>query len=173
MQNKDIVLQRIFDNGESTIGYMVYGDKHLTFNIEDTFNATKVKSQTRIPAGRYKLSLKTDMTELTKKYKSKYTWFKWHIEVTKVPNYSNVYIHIGNWASNTEGCILCGKTANNNTYGTGMINESTTAFKEFYEWIFPKLHSGMEIYIQIRDEIGRDFGDKNQTKMSYPINIVT
>lgn len=164
MVNKDIILQRIFDNGESTIGYLVYDDK-LMYTLEDTFRVNKIKDTTRIPEGRYKLSLRVTMSPKTKDYRAKYDWFKWHIELERVNNFENVYLHIGNKAEDSAGCILCGTTPTNNDNGANFIHQSTIAFKRFYAWIFPKLRREEVIYIQVRNEIHREDIIKEQIRM--------
>jgi hypothetical protein len=154
MKEQDLILQRIFDNGESSIGYFVYNDfKTLAYTLEDTKRDTKIAGITRIPAGRYKLDLRVVMSNKTKQYRAKYDWFKWHIWLKDVPNFKYVYIHIGNSAKDSDGCILMANSPNNNSINDGFISSSASAFEKFYKWLFPKLHIGKEIYLEIRDEI--------------------
>ena len=163
--NKDIILQRIFDNGESTIGYLVYEDK-LMYTLEDRFRIEKLKETTRIPEGRYRLKLRVAMSTKTKQYRKKYNWFSWHIQLENVPNFNYIYLHIGNNARDSEGCILCGTTTNNNTLETGFIRKSTDAFKRFYLWLLPKLENDEVVYIQVRNEIQREDIIEEQIKLN-------
>jgi len=154
MKQQDLILQRIFDNKrESTIGYLIYDKDKLTYTLEDSKREVKVSGLTRIPAGRYKLELRVAMSKKTKLYRAKYSWFKWHIWLKDVDNFEWVYIHIGNEASDTDGCILMAKNPNNNSVNDGFISSSASTFEKFYKWIFPKLQAGEEIYLDVRDEI--------------------
>jgi len=162
--NKDIILQRIFDNGESTIGYCVYDDR-LMYTLEDTFRVDKLRGLTRISSGRYKLGLRLVESGKTKAYRKKYSWFDWHIQLEGIENFQYIYMHIGNYAKDSDGCILVGTSPTNNYKSSGLLTSSTIAFKEFYQWLFPKLSNGEEIYIQVRDEIHREDTIKEQIKL--------
>lgn len=87
-----------------------------------------------------------------RKYRARFTWFEWHIEVAGVPGFKNVYIHIGNSKEDTEACILLGDSVNNNQMELGFISSSSQAFKRFYQLIYPKLKAGEEIKLTITDE---------------------
>jgi hypothetical protein len=147
-----LILQRVFDNGESTIGYLSYNGK-LMFTLEDTFRKEKLKGITRIPAGTYELNFNKNLTAKTMQYFKKYFWFSWHLELKDIPNFTGIYMHIGNRAEDSEGCILCAKTVNNNSYSKGFISNSTNVFKEFYLYISGQLAKGRYISIEIRDEM--------------------
>lgn len=60
-----------------------------------------------------------------------------------VPGYEGIRIHTGNSESNTDGCILVGKSTANDWVG-----ESVVAFNELYPKIEKKLNDG-KLYIEI------------------------
>lgn len=162
------LLQRYSDNGDSTLGLLferrITGPgqvlKFLNYTIEDEHREVKVKSETRIPEGFYELKIarfvdargKEIVSPLTKRYRDKYPWFKNHIEITNIPNFTAVYCHIGNTDNHSAGCVLFGDTANNNMKAEGFIGESTEAFKRWYERVFAHLESGKRAFFEIRDE---------------------
>lgn len=156
----DLVFQRFSDNRKSTIGLMfkkiqVGTEQRLHFvayGLEDEHRDVKVKAETRIPAGFYELGLRQDETPKTIQYRTKYPWFKKHIEILKVPGFTGVYIHIGNTDADTEGCLLLGDNADNNQIGDGSISNSTNAFKRFYSEVYPLLEAGKKVCLTIRDE---------------------
>jgi hypothetical protein len=111
----------------------------------------KVKSETRIPAGTYKLGIQEQETPLTKKYQSKFNWFKKHIHIKDVPNFIGVYIHIGNTDIDSAGCILLGDNADNNHLGGGSVSNSTQAYKRFYNNYYDAIEKG-GCTLEIRDE---------------------
>jgi len=156
----NFILQRLNDNKKSTIGALfkkiVYGqDEKLVlqaFTLEDEARQEKVMSETRIPAGFYELVIQEAETPLTLKYRARYPWFKNHIEISKVPNFKGVYIHIGNTDLDSAGCVLLGDSVDNNTVTDGEIKSSTIAFKRFYEAVFDHLNQKGKAFIEVRDE---------------------
>lgn len=145
-------LQRYSDSGESTLGLLFLDNIFFCYTLEDEFRAVKVAKETRIPAGFYELGLRQEQTPMTIRYQQKYPWFKKHIEILKVPNFTGVYIHVGNRDTDTDGCVLLGDGANNNKVIHGEIAQSTNAFKRFYEKVYPHLNGGGKAFIEIRDE---------------------
>lgn len=144
----NLTLNRIYDTGEATIGALFVEKKLQCFILEDQKQINKIKGETRIPAGIYQLKLRKEDTPLTKKYRTKYPWFKYHIEISNVPNFIGVYIHIGNNDDNSEGCLLTGDTVNKD----GTLLNSTQAYIHFYNLIYPLLEKDQKIMLQIKDE---------------------
>lgn len=145
-----LLLQRYSDSNQSTLGLLFVNKKFFCYTLEDMYNNVKIPGKTRIPAGRYKLGIRKADTPLTLKYRERYPWFKNHIEVLNVPGFTGIYIHIGNTDRDTDGCILVGDSVNNNTITTGLLSNSTQAFKRLYEHIYPNVEN---LSIEIRDEI--------------------
>lgn len=147
----DIINQRSYHTKDSTLGILVVNGIPFGFVIEDEPRLVKVKGQTRIPAGRYKLVLRKEDTPLTLKYRKKFPWFKYHIELENVPDFTGIYIHIGNTEKDTDGCQVIGMSAH--ISGGQFVNsESTSCFMSFYQVIYPLLEAGEEVYYTIIDE---------------------
>jgi len=142
-------LLRYSDNGNSTLGLLFIDNEFFCYTLEDEFREVKVKGETRIPSGTYQLIINNDLTGLTEKYRKKYNWFKNHIQLKDVSGFNNVYIHVGNYETNTDGCILLGNSANNNQIEKGVIGSSVPAFKQFYFNIFPLLKGEEKITIEV------------------------
>lgn len=146
--------QRLFDNGQYTIGFVQAEDRKFhSFALEDIHREVKIPKETRIPSGFYELKIRKEDTPLTIKHRAAYgSWFKYHIEITNVPQYQGVYIHAGNDDSHTEGCLLLG-------YGFDLSLDkmqqfkSTVAVKDFYAIAYPLLEAGQKVFIEVRDEI--------------------
>jgi len=64
----------------------------------------------------------------------KYPLHKGMIEINGLPNFSFVYIHIGNTFKQTAGCPLCG-------FGFELVNGDYQVLrsKDAYQMIYPKL----------------------------------
>lgn len=156
----NLLLQRFSDNRDSTLGLMFKEitagiEKKLHFmayTLEDEFRDTKVSKETRIPAGFYEVVINKAETEKTLAYRKKYPWFAYHLMLKNVPGFQGIYIHIGNNDENTEGCILLGDAADNNSIAPGNVTSSTPAFSRFYKEIYDLLDRGNKVHITIKDE---------------------
>lgn len=142
---------RYNDNGESTLGLMKVNGKFFCYTLEDEYREVKVKHDTRIPSGTYKITLRNEGT-LTQKYSQKFPGIhKGMLWVRDVPNFEYIYIHVGNNDDNTSGCILVGNTANNNNEGEGFIGDSRKAYTNLYKEILSAMDRGEEIEIEIKN----------------------
>lgn len=143
----DLLLQRFSDNGNSTLGLFYINNKFEAFTMEDEHRESKVAGETCIPTGKYKVVFQENVTGLTQKYRNKYTWFDKHLMLEGDGDFqlhwTSVYIHIGNYESNSAGCILLANGANSNVTGTdGSITDSKNCFKRIYPMICDVLEEG-------------------------------
>lgn len=159
----NFILQRINHNQESTIGNLfektLFGLRLFAFTIEDQPQAVKVKSETRIPAGFYELKINKADTPLTIKHRTAYNkpgdeWFKYHIEVTGIPNFTSVYVHTGVNDDHSAGCLLLVDTINNNRIEQNdqVGARSLQAVKRWYQQVYPHLEAGGKAFIEVRNE---------------------
>jgi hypothetical protein len=142
-----IILQRLSDNGTSTLGRLTV-DGFQCVTLEDTFRAEKVYGKTRIPAGRYEIKLRT-AGRMHGQYIKKLPNHVGMMWLLDVPNFQNVYIHIGNKPEDTLGCILVGTTIENENF----ISESTVAYIKLYAIVVEALERGEEVTIQVMDNV--------------------
>ncbi len=145
-----ITVHRVHDTGNQTIGYLLINGIYFCWTLEDEARASKVKGETRIGEGLYKLGIMKQDTPLTIKHRKAYgPWFKYHIEITKVPNFTGIYIHAGNNETHTDGCLLLGDTLHNPIIiPKDPLLNSTQAVKRFYEIVYPLLEQGKEVTIE-------------------------
>jgi hypothetical protein len=141
---------------ESTIGRIVMdinGKNKSFYTLEDVYRKKKIAGITRIPAGTYKLIIQDTLTPKTMEYRRKYPFFHNHIQLQNVKDFTNVYIHVGNYSENSEGCILIGKEYNfNQELQRYELQRSSEAYKEFYSFIFPALNNNANVTLKIFDE---------------------
>lgn len=116
-----ILITRNWRKADYTIGKLYVNGKQLCNTLEDTdrrlfqgqpiadIAAKKVKGQTAIPTGTYRLQVSE-----SPRFKREL------IEVLDVPGFSGIRIHRGNTTADTEGCILPG--VNN---AVGRVSDST------------------------------------------------
>ena len=141
-----IVVDRFYDNGEATLGTMLIEGKFEAFTLEDEARTKKVNGETRIPAGLYFIDFQKIVTPKTKSYRNRYDWFSFHLEIKNVPGFTNVYLHVGNYDSDTDGCVLVGSTADSDN---GSIGRSTPTFKRFYAKVKSALEAGEQVSLRI------------------------
>tara|TARA_R110001632_G_scaffold129166_1_gene243233 strand:- start:613 stop:1080 length:468 start_codon:yes stop_codon:yes gene_type:complete len=123
--------------------------KFLCYTLEDEKRDVKVRGETRVPAGTYKLELRTE-GGFHNKYKDRYGKFhKGMLHVTNVPNFEFILIHTGNTDEHTAGCLLVGDSQENNVIvKDGFIGKSTNAYKRIYPDISKAINEGKEVTIE-------------------------
>lgn len=142
-----ITVARFFDTGEATLGAVFIDGKFECFCIEDQHRDVKVKGDTRISNGTYKIGLRTEGSHHDS-YKKKFP--KDHIgmlHVLDVPNFEFILIHIGNSEADTAGCLLVG----NQITKEGKLIDSTGAYLSLYKKVAPKIKGGVTIqYLDLK-----------------------
>ena len=146
---------RFSSQGDSTSGVLfdvTNGIKFLCYTLEDEYRKNKVRSETRIPAGTYKLEFRK-VGGFNERYGKRFP--KIHrgmLEVRGVPNFNYVLIHCGNDDDDTGGCLLVGSSQTSNLEkANGFIGGSTTAYKKIYPPIAKALEMGEEVTIEYID----------------------
>ncbi len=156
--------------GDYTLGIVTCDfDPYKAFILEDTFRETKIAGETRFKAGLYPLALRKQDTDLTVKHRESYAdkqkknpeihgdWFLnnagwFHIEITKIPEYSGVYIHSGVDDSHTKGCNLPMYEFDLSKLDMpGSL--SLKATNDFYALVYPLLLDNKIIWWEAKDEI--------------------
>lgn len=109
----------------------------LCWTLEDRYRPVKVAGTTRIPAGLYELELKPVGTSRFDARASGILHARGHkyhgmIRLRNVPNFSEILIHWGNHHTDTEGCILVGRTKMQGGDGALAVGASQAAFADIY-----------------------------------------
>jgi len=137
------------------------GMKFLCYTLEDERRADKVRSETRVPAGTYKIALR-DEGGMTKRYAEKYGDMhegmlcvhnapNWKLETPDM-SFQYILIHTGNTDEHTAGCLIIGDSQENNILKKdGFIGRSTQAYKRIYPLIVKELLIGEEVTIEYID----------------------
>jgi hypothetical protein len=97
----------------ATMGVLFVDGAFFCFTLEDPIRDVKIPGDTAIPAGRYRVEV-----TMSPRFKRRLPL------LIDVPNYTGVRIHSGNRSSDSEGCILPGRTR-----GPAMVMESRMALE--------------------------------------------
>ena len=112
-----IYIKRLHKTKNSTIGEMTIDGKFECYTLEDIERDVKIKSETAIPKGTYKVII------------NKSNRFKRLLPLLlNVQNFEGVRIHSGNSNHDTEGCILVGRTRS-----VDYIGQSRKAFDSLFK----------------------------------------
>jgi len=103
-----------------TVGRLYINSNYFCYTLEDTVRAegVKIKGQTAIPQGRYKVIVD---------YSNRFQRELPHI--LDVKGFEGIRIHSGNTDQDTEGCILLGESWN----GSDFVGNSRVTFSKFYD----------------------------------------
>ena len=124
-----IEVKRLHKTSNSTIGELTIDGKFECYTLEDIERDIKIKCETAIPKGTYKVIINQ-----SNRFK------KLMPLVLNVPNFEGIRIHPGNSNHDTEGCILVGQTRSKD-----YISKSRKA----YEILFAKMKLAKEITLTI------------------------
>tara|TARA_R110002153_G_scaffold86476_1_gene214774 strand:+ start:1590 stop:2033 length:444 start_codon:yes stop_codon:yes gene_type:complete len=136
-----ISVKRFTSDNESTLSMMSIDEVFECFGLEDEYREVKVQGETRIPSGEYKVTLRNE-GGMTKRYAEKYPdLHRGMLWLRDVPNFTYVYIHVGNQDDHTEGCILTGGgcDARQNAMKT---TSSSLAYKALYSKVVDAAEAG-------------------------------
>jgi len=108
--------------------------------------------ETRIPAGMYKLTLRSE-GGFHARYKKKYgDWHRGMIYVNDVPGFSFILWHTGNSDESTSGCLIFGQNQESNLVKPdGWVGSSVSAYKFVYPRVRDAILSGEDVYVKYID----------------------
>lgn len=140
-----LLVDRRWKKAEYTIGILYVDGQRFCEVLEDAVREKKIKGKTAIPAGTYAI----DMETVSPKFKNR-SWAKPYNgkipRLLNVPNFDGVLIHPGNFATDTDGCLLPG-----NNRVKGAVLDSQIRFHQLMrEFLLPAHKAGEEITIEIR-----------------------
>ena len=147
-----LTLQRINGGKESTIGVLYINGAFAVFTCEDEYRTVKVKGETRIPSGTYKVVLRKEGGK-HEDYKKRFPQtHKGMLMLQNVSGFQYVLIHIGNTDWDSEGCILVGDSVTQNITERGALLGSANAYQRIYPVIANAIEKGEICTIEIFNE---------------------
>ncbi|MCP4258133.1 MAG: hypothetical protein GY774_11650 [Planctomycetes bacterium] len=136
-----IDVDRFISDEDSTISKVMVDNQFVCFGLEDEFREEKIVDETRIPAGTYQVSLRTE-GGFHQRYTNRFPEFhRGMLHIRNVPNFEFILIHCGNTDEDTSGCLLVGTQANTD-HGNMSVISSTIAYRKFYPLVVDAAESG-------------------------------
>ena len=146
-----LILNRYSTSDNTTLGLLFIDGKFQAYTLEDTYRETKVWGKTRIPEGTYTILLRNE-GGMTQRYSKKFgSMHKGMLHLQDVENFKYIYIHYGNYAKDTDGCILTGNNSIQNVTEDGFIGDSVKAYKRIYTQIADAILRNEKVEITIKN----------------------
>ena len=148
----EILVDRFVSDEDSTVSRISVDGRFVCFGLEDEYREVKVPKETRIPAGTYNITLRTE-GGFHQRYLNRYggDWHQGMLWVREVPNFEYILIHTGNTDDNTAGCLLVGEQAIT-TEGDMRVNMSRVAYQKLYPMVVDAARAGdLQITYQDND----------------------
>jgi hypothetical protein len=135
-----ITVKRIKSDDDATLSLVFVDNDFVCFGLEDEYREDKVAGETRIPAGKYPVELRT-VGGFHQRYSRRFPEFhQGMLWIIGVPNFEYILIHIGNTEQDTAGCLLVGEGAT--TSGELKVTQSTSAYKKLYALVVEPAKAG-------------------------------
>lgn len=146
-----ITVDRVRSNSNETLSNIFINGLSECVGLEDEYREDKLTSETRIPAGKYKVELRTVggfHSRYSKKFPELHEGMLW---IKDVPNFEYILIHIGNDDDDTAGCLLVGSDYYiSEDTGEMKVIYSTNAYKKLYKRVIQAAKDG-ELWIEYKD----------------------
>jgi hypothetical protein len=146
----DIDVIRYNSTANFTDGLLFINGGFMVHTLEDEEREIKVKHETRIPNGKYKVTLRTE-GGFHQRYLNQYgsDFHKGMLWVRDVPNFEYILIHKGNTEKHTSGCLLVGM--GNNADNKDFISHSADAYELIYPIISKAILRGEDVWIHYKE----------------------
>lgn len=130
-----IVVERLWSDHKATVSRLtIFGETNaplfVCLGLEDIFRSLKIRGETRIPAGRYRVTLRAFggwHQRLKEMFGAAHRGALW---IRDVPGFEDILIHPGNKAADTAGCYLPGRSALYQPQP--FVTASRDAYKQLY-----------------------------------------
>lgn len=129
----NLILFRKIEINDTVLGELHIDGKFFCYTLEDKIRDVKIKHQTCIPTGTYKVAL-----TLSQRFKTILPL------LLNVPNFEGIRIHAGNTTEDTSGCLLVGTAIN----GEKLLH-SKVALQELIKKIKSSVKAKEQIVIKI------------------------
>lgn len=148
-------IKRIAKGKNSTLSHLYLNGVFQCYLLEDKVSENKVMGLTCIPEGNYSLKLNTQ-AGMNKLYEKMYPLLhKGMMEIVGISNFSLVFIHIGNYHTDTKGCALTGHYWHHIKQDYQVL-QSAFAYKHLYKTLLKLLANKENIIVEVINMITYD-----------------
>jgi hypothetical protein len=161
----ELLLKRRWLDDTDSVGTLYAPNGFQCYTLEDcdrglvatdpTSIARKVDALTAIPTGRYRV-----IVNRSRRFERDLPL------LVDVPGFAGIRIHAGNRHTDTEGCILLGRTHLNDFRGDDFVGHSNATFGAFMAQLRLALKKGL-VYLSVG--YGRGVEDARSVKFPVPI----
>ncbi len=149
----ELLLARYSSDENATLGLIfVEGSGNgwdlKCFTCEDEYRQDKIRGETRIPAGRYEVTLRTEggmHGRYGARFPQMHHGMLW---IRNVPDFEWIYFHIGNDEDDTYGCVLWGMDRRERER---TVQNSRRAYEILYPLISDRLLDGYAVHLNVID----------------------
>ena len=140
---------RFYSADDFTLGLLfdvTDGRRFLCYTLEDEFRSAKVAGETRIPEGKFSITLRKEggrHQRYSERFASIHKGMLW---VRDVPDFEYVLFHVGNDDDDTAGCILVGDSSDI----IGFTGKSLIAYRRVYPPIAEALENDEPVTLYVR-----------------------
>ena len=141
-----LLVDRFKSNNDVTLGKLLIDGIFECYTLEDEYRENKVFGETRIPSGKYEITLRKEggfHDRYLKRFPVFHVGMLW---VRNVPGFEYILIHCGNTDKDTNGCLLLGEKID----GWTLLN-STSAYEKAYKQIAAALLNKEKVIIEYQD----------------------
>jgi len=131
----NLLIQREPSDEHRTFGQLFIDGQYFCETLEDVVREVKIKGETAIPAGSYRITMENSPR-----------FGRNTITIKDVPGFTGVRIHAGNTEGDTEGCPLVGQIR-----ADASILKSKAALDELKPEIINALQAGEQVWLEIRN----------------------
>ncbi|MBS1635305.1 MAG: hypothetical protein JST26_05235 [Bacteroidetes bacterium] len=118
-ENFELTIERKSSTNNCTMGYLIANDEVICYTLELPW-ADNLNNISCIPTGTYNGILRYDKAD------------GWRIQLENVPNRTGVQIHMGNYTSQIQGCVLVGTNANVNNCSVQNSSDANSKLKNAF-----------------------------------------
>jgi len=136
----ELTLTRKWLHDDCVIGELDVDGTFECFTLEDLPRPEKIPGKSAIPEGTYEVII-----NWSPRFKQRMPL------LVNVLDFLGIRIHVGNFALETDGCILVGETRN-----TGWIGRSRAAYNALVSKLEAAITEGHKISITIKTEASND-----------------
>ena len=131
-----IEIQRKYSGPDCVSGYLLINGKAVCYVLERPWLGN-IPEISAIPPGEYPATIRTDATK------------GWRIELSEVPNRTNVQIHVGNTTADSRGCLLPGKNIDTSLCKVLQSKDAMDALKQALSAWEQRLQQSVNIRVKI------------------------